>query len=144
MRGGAHDLRGNRLCPCRRWIIAGMNHEDIAKRYIGSWNETDAARRRALIDELYGADGGYTDPNVELRGPSEIDAFVGATQARFPGYVFTLGSVVDGHHSQSRFNWHATAPDASEPAYVGFDVIATDGDGRVRQVYGFIDRTPSS
>ena len=125
-------------------MIAAMNHEDIAKRYVGTWNERDATRRRALIDELYTADRGYTDPNVELRGPAQIDAFVGTTQARFPGYVFTLGSAVDSHHSQSRFNWHATAPGASDPAYVGFDVLATDGDGRVRQVYGFIDRTPTS
>ena len=32
---------------------------------------------------------------------------------------------------------------ASEPAYVGFDVLVTD-DGRVRNVYGFLDKTPSA
>lgn len=119
------------------------NFDDIVRKYIATWNETDTARRRSLIDELYTADGGYTDPNVELSGPAQIEQFVAATQARFPGYLFTLGSAVDGHHAQARFNWHATAPGAEEPAYVGFDVIATD-DGRVRQVYGFMDRWPHS
>jgi hypothetical protein len=54
-----------------------------------------------------------------------------------------VGSPVEGHHAQACFNWHAKAPGATEPAYVGFDVIAIDG-RRVRQVYGFIDKTPSS
>ncbi|HEY7200896.1 MAG TPA: nuclear transport factor 2 family protein [Candidatus Dormibacteraeota bacterium] len=120
-----------------------QNLTDIVDRYIASWNETDGQRRRELIDGLYANDGGYTDPHVDLAGPDQIEEFVAATQARFPGYVFTLGSDVDAHHNQARFNWHATAPGAAEPAYVGFDVIATDG-ARVRQVYGFLDRTPSA
>jgi hypothetical protein len=119
------------------------SYSQIAQQYIDTWNETDGQRRRALIDALYTEDGGYTDPNVELTGPAQIDAFIGATQAKFPGYVFTLGGAVDGHHSQARLTWHATAPGASEPAYIGFDVLATDGP-RVRQVYGFIDKTPHS
>jgi SnoaL-like domain len=114
---------------------------DIVHRYIATWNETDAERRRGLIGDLYTGDGGYTDPNVDLAGPEQIDAFVAATQARFPGYVFALGSQIDGHHVQARFNWHALPPGDAEPAFIGFDVIATD-QGRVRQVYGFIDRMP--
>jgi len=120
-----------------------QNFSDIAEQYIATWNETDPARRRQLIEGLYTSDGGYTDPNVELSGANEIDAFIAATQARFPGYAFSLGGAVDGHHAQARFNWHATAPGADEPAYVGFDVITTDGT-RVRQVYGFMDKTPQS
>jgi hypothetical protein len=34
-----------------------------------------------------------------------------------------------------------TAPDESEPAYVGFDVIIT-ADDKIQQVYGFIDHSP--
>ena len=116
-------------------------YEDIAQQYIATWNETDAQRRRRLIAALYTNDGGYTDPHVELNGPAQIDEFVAATQARFPGYVFSLGSPVDGHHWQARFNWRATAPGDSAPSYIGFDVITTAGD-RVRQVYGFMDKAP--
>jgi hypothetical protein len=115
----------------------------LAERYIESWNETDPGRRRALIDRLYAPDGGYTDPNVALRGRDEIEGFVADTQRRFPGYVFTVGGKVDGHHGQARFNWHATPPGGTKPAYVGFDVIVTD-DGQVREVYGFIDRVPAA
>lgn len=119
------------------------DYQRIAERYVATWNETDPGRRRQLIDHLYTPEGAYTDPNVALRGSDQIDGFVDATQKRFPGYVFTLGSAVDGHHEQARFNWHATPPGAAEPEYVGFDVLLTE-DGRIREVYGFIDRKPAA
>jgi hypothetical protein len=71
----------------------------------------------------------------------QIDEYVSRVQARLPGWVLSLGSAVDGHHSQARFNWHGTEPGDSEPAYIGFDVLATEGD-QVRRVLGFMDRRP--
>lgn len=115
----------------------------LANRYIGSFNETDPERRRTLIEALYTADGTYTDPNQDLKGPAAIEAFVAATQAHFPGYRFSLGSKVDAHHQQARFNWHGTAPGALEPEYIGFDIIVAAQD-RIRQVLGFMDKVPAS
>jgi hypothetical protein len=118
-----------------------QNARALVDRYIASFNETDPHRRRDLIKHLYTSDCGYTDPNVELSGHKEIDEFVAAVQSNFRGYLFSLGGPVDAHHDQARFNWLATAPAASEPAYVGFDVIIA-ADGQIQQVYGFIDHTP--
>src|SRR6478609_1247434 len=118
------------------------NFGDLVKRYIDTFNETDPQRRRAALEALYTSDAGYTDPHHELKGPQQIDEFIAATQEAFSGYVFTLGSEIDAHHDQARFNWNATAPGDTEPAYVGFDVIVAD-DGRVREVYGFMDRAPA-
>jgi hypothetical protein len=56
--------------------------------------------------------------------------------------VFSLGGDVDAHHNQARFNWYATPPGDSEPAYIGFDVLVA-ADGRVQSVYGFLDKTPA-
>lgn len=53
--------------------------QEIAERYIASFNETDAARRRRLLEELFTPDATYTDPHVDLRGPDAIDAFVSQT-----------------------------------------------------------------
>lgn len=116
--------------------------QDTAARYIASFNETDAERRRQLLGQLYTDNARYTDPAHDVTGPGEIDAFISSTQERFPGYVFSLASAVDGHHNQARFQWRATAPGEAEPAYVGFDVLVTDN-GRVRNVYGFLDKVPS-
>jgi SnoaL-like domain len=117
--------------------------QDTVARYIASFNETDAGRRRELLGALYTDDVRYTDPAHDLAGPSAIDEFISSTQERFPGYEFSLGSAVDAHHDQARFQWHATAPGSTEPAYVGFDVLVTDN-GRVRNVYGFLDKAPSA
>ena len=116
------------------------NH--IITRYLASFNETDADRRRELLDELYRSNSTYTDPHVDLRGPEQIDSFIAQTQERFPGFTFTLGGAIDAHHEQARFQWNAGPADEPD-RYVGFDVIVTDG-GRIRSVYGFMDTAPAS
>jgi len=115
---------------------------NVVERYIASFNETDATRRRELLDALYATDSTYTDPHVDLNGPAEIGAFVAQTQERFPGFTFRLGGAVDAHHNQARFQWHA-GPDDAPDQFVGFDVIVTD-DGRIRNVYGFMDAAPAA
>jgi hypothetical protein len=63
---------------------------DTAARYIQSFNETDAGRRRELLGRLYTEDARYTDPAHDVTGPGAIDEFISSTQERFPGYVFSL------------------------------------------------------
>jgi hypothetical protein len=114
----------------------------IVTRYLDSFNETDAGRRRELLDELYASSSTYTDPHVDLHGREQIDSFIAQTQERFPGFAFKLGGAIDAHHEQARFQWHA-GPAEDPDRYVGFDVIVTD-DGRIRSVYGFMDAAPTS
>ncbi len=116
-------------------------HEPIVTRYLDSFNETDPARRRALIDELYAADGDYTDPHVSVRGREAIAAFLTEMRRQFPSAHFSLAGAVDGHHDQARFSWHLTLDGKPDPVVVGFDVIALGG-GQIQRVLGFIDRGP--
>jgi hypothetical protein len=116
--------------------------ENMVERYLETFNEADATRRRALLQALYREDSTYTDPHVDLHGPGQIDAFIEQTQARFQGFTFKRGGPIDAHHSQARFQWHAGPADAPH-TYVGFDVIVADG-GRIRSVYGFIDPAPAA
>jgi SnoaL-like domain len=116
--------------------------QTLVTRYLATFNETDGDRRRDLLGALYTADCTYTDPHVDLQGADQIDGFIEQTQARFPGVTFTLGSPIDAHHNQARFQWHA-GPDDTPATFVGFDVIVTD-DGRIRNVYGFTDVGPAA
>lgn len=116
--------------------------QTLVTRYIETFNETDAGRRRELLGTLYAADCTYTDPHVDLRGAEQIDGFIEQTQERFPGLAFGLGGEIDAHHEQARFQWHAGPPDAPD-TFVGFDVIVTE-DGRIRNVYGFTDAAPAA
>jgi len=115
--------------------------QEIVERYLAAWNETDASRRRKLVDELWSEDGSYTDPLADAHGRAEIDGLIGAVQQQFPGFAFTLGGPVDTHHDQARFTWHL-GPDGAEPVVIGFDVAVLNGGGQIRSVYGFLDQVP--
>ncbi|WP_067821774.1 nuclear transport factor 2 family protein [Nocardia inohanensis] len=115
-------------------------YENIAQRYIDTWNEQDADKRKALIDELYTAGAEFTDPLVQLAGTEAIDAMVAGAQAQFAGLEFGLGPV-DGHHDIARFTWTLGAPGAAEPLVIGFDVITLEA-GRISRVQGFLDKVP--
>lgn len=116
--------------------------QTIVTRYLEAFNEADADRRREHLEALYTTDCTYIDPHVDLQGAEQIDAFIAQTQERFPGVTFTLGSPIDAHHNQARFQWHAGPADAPS-TYIGFDVIVTE-DGRIRNVYGFTDVGPAA
>jgi len=118
--------------------------QEIVERYIAAWNETDAERRRGLVDALWTEDGRYTDPLADAHGRAEIDGLIGAVQQQFPGFVFTLGGPVDAHHEQARFTWHLAPEGAAEPVVTGFDVAVLNGGGQIRSVYGFLDKVPAA
>jgi hypothetical protein len=116
---------------------------EIIKQYLEAWNETDADARLALVGSLWAADGSYTDPLADVRGPDAIAGLIGAAQQQFPGLVFTLGGPVDANHSQARFTWHL-GPDGGEPIVIGFDVMVLDSAGQIASVHGFLDKVPAA
>ena len=120
----------------------------LAEQYIATWNETDPSARRALIDEVWAADGRYTDPLADVAGRDQIDAVIAAAQAQFEGMTFRLAGPVDAHHDQARFTWElGTFPPGSAGGtalVVGFDVAKLDADGRLALVLGFLDRVPNA
>jgi hypothetical protein len=116
--------------------------QEIVEKYLATWNETDPAKRRALVDEVWAENGSYTDPLADVRGRAEIDGLIGAVQQQFPGFVFTLGGNVDAHHDQARFTWQLGPAGAAEAPVVGFDVAVLDGAGQIGSVYGFLDKVP--
>jgi hypothetical protein len=119
-----------------------QNAQTLVTRYLETFNETDAGQRRALLEALYTPDATYTDPQVDLQGAEQIDGFIAQTQEQFPGIEFRLGGEIDAHHDQARFQWHA-GPAEARDAVVGFDVIVAE-DGRIRNVYGFMDIAPAA
>jgi hypothetical protein len=116
--------------------------ETLVHKYIESWNQSDAARRRATLRELYTDNANYTDPLASVTGHEAIDQLIAGVQQTFKGMVFSLAGRVDTHHDTVRFGWHLGAPGAQEPLVVGFDVAVAEN-GRLRQVYGFLDKVPA-
>jgi hypothetical protein len=114
---------------------------ELVNDYIATWNETGGTARRAQIDTLWTDDASYVDPMAAAEGKDAIDATIAAVQAQFPGLVFSLIGPVDAHHDQARFTW-ALGPADGEELVVGFDV-AVFQNGRIRSVYGFLDKVPA-
>jgi hypothetical protein len=119
------------------------SYDDLAQRYIDTWNETDPSARRAAVDQLYTEDARYIDPLAVAEGPEAIASMIGAVQQQFPDFRFRLAGPVDGHHDQARFGWEL-GPAGSPAPIVGFDVAVSDASGRIRTVLGFLDKVPAT
>jgi hypothetical protein len=113
----------------------------IADRYIAVWNETDPARRNAMLAKDWSADATYADPLMKGEGHAEIGALIGAVQQRFPGFRFALNGRVDSHGDNVRFSW-ALGPQSDPEMIKGTD-FATTEDGRLKSVIGFLDKVPA-
>jgi hypothetical protein len=116
----------------------------IVDRYIAIWNETDAAARRALIAQTFTDDADFTDPLVEVKGADAIDSTIAGIQSQFNGLTFRLSGAVDAHHNIARFTWELTPDANAEALAIGFDVAEFADDGRVKAIYGFLDKVPSA
>jgi len=118
------------------------SYDELAQRYIDTWNETDASARRTAVDQLYTEDARYVDPMAVADGREAIASMIGAVQQQFPDFSFRLAGPVDGHHNQARFGWEL-GPGGSPAPIVGFDVAVSDEQGRITSVLGFLDKVPT-
>jgi hypothetical protein len=112
----------------------------VIDTYLATWNETDPAKRRELIEASLGADLWYRDPMLEADGLDAYDAMIAGVQAQAPGLVMRRTSPVDGHRDLVRFHWAFGAPDA-EPTFAGLDVAKYDDDGKLHRIIGFVPET---
>ena len=71
-------------------------HDELVDRYFAAWNETDTARRRALIAQTWADNASYVDPLMTGKGHDGIDAMIGAVQARLRSTVFGSARVRTG------------------------------------------------
>jgi hypothetical protein len=120
------------------------NNEILVRSYLAAFNECHPERRKSAVEKVFTSNAGYTDPNHVLAGRSQIEEAIAAMQAsdRFAQHTFLLGSDVDTHHDTARFAWHLVPPGDTEPVIIGFDVAVIE-DGRIRQIYGFLDKVPA-
>jgi hypothetical protein len=112
----------------------------IAQRYIAVWNETDGARRAALIEAGWTADAQYVDPIAQASGREQISALVGAVQQRYPGFRFNLFGKAEAHGDNLRFSW-TLGPSGAQDLIQGTDFAQLDA-GKLRSVTGFLDKVP--
>lgn len=118
--------------------------EKVADRYIAVWNEPDAESRRQAIAALWTEDATYTDPLAAVEGRQDIEGVIASVRDQFPGHAFRLLGDADAHHNVLRFRWELVPEGSEESVVEGFDVAVVADDGRVRDVYGFLDKVPTA
>ncbi|WP_199499945.1 nuclear transport factor 2 family protein [Methylovirgula sp. 4M-Z18] len=113
----------------------------IADRYIAVWNETDADRRKVLLQAGWAEGASYIDPMAAVEGHEQIGELIGAVHARFPGFRFALDGRVDGYGDHVRFSW-TLGPQHEADMIKGTDFAVIEN-GRLKSVTGFLDKVPA-
>jgi hypothetical protein len=134
---------------CRRGTGSGAAKEklimntltDLIDRYIATWNETDAGRRRDLIAQTWTENASYLDPMLQGEGRSGIDTMIATVQERFPAHRFRRIGDVESHHDRIRFSWEF-APDGGMVVAKGTDFGVVTPDNQLTTVTGFFDPVP--
>lgn len=114
----------------------------LVERYIASWNETDAGKRRDLIDATFAETASYTDPMMKSEGRGGIDQMLAAVQERFAGLTFKQVGRVDGYEDRVRFSWELGPKDG--PSIAGGTDFATLDAGKLANIVGFLDFAPAA
>ena len=102
------------------------------------FGESDPARRRAAIDEIFSEDCVFYEPRGVHRGRDEIDRVAGAIKATHPDFRPIAGPEELGNGG--RIQWVSGCP-GEAPAYAGTDFIIAR-DGQIAAVYLFFDKLP--
>ena len=119
-----------------------MAAAEIVDLYCAAWDEPDAGRRRALLEQAWADDGVYVDPTAHVSGRDALVEHIGGTYEVFGSFSMRRTSGVDEHHDYVRFTWEMVT-DAGDPIADGFDVARLAPDGRVQLVVGFFGPFPT-
>ena len=110
--------------------------ERLIKTYCAAWSEPHAARRLRLLEQVWTAEGRYTDPSADVTGIGALSAHIGKTLERHPGARVITTSRVDAHHGLLRFTWCMVLADG-ERLPEGTDFAELSAHGRIRRIAGF-------
>jgi SnoaL-like domain len=101
------------------------------------FGEGDAARRRAVIGELYTDDCVlYVQPGIFV-GHDALDQFAGELRATHPHFVYTPHGEPQALHNGGILAW-GSGPKGEPPEYTGLDVVIIR-DSKIVALYVFLN-----
>jgi hypothetical protein len=111
--------------------------------YVASWNESDGAKRAALLETAWAADGVYCDPTARVSGRAGLSEHIGNLRASLGEFAIGPTSQYDEHHGFVRWTWRMTK-ESGEPMLGGLDVARIDDNGQVALIVGFFEEMGGS
>ncbi|AEG93228.1 nuclear transport factor 2 family protein [Ramlibacter tataouinensis] len=115
--------------------------EKMVDTYLAAYCEPDAARRMALVRQVWSEHGRLVDPPFESTGHAGISDQGATLLAQFPGHRFGRSTALDAHHQFLRYGWRLLSPEG-EAVVAGVDFMDLDVDGRIARVVGFFGVEP--
>ncbi len=115
---------------------------EIVAAYGAAWNETDAGKRRTLLEPAWADDGVYVDPVSHGAGRDALIEIIAGFHAQSPGSKIVITSGIDQHHDVIRFAWAMRTADGKN-AIEGIDVGELAPDGRLAKITGFWGAPPA-
>lgn len=126
-------------------IGVNSRYNSLVDRYMAMWNETDAAARRKLVDEVWAEDGAYFNRLFVARGRDIIEAAVATAHDEYYAKGFSFKSQNDayGHHGGVKFGWVMITTATGEVDTFGQDFVILDGQDQITMDYQFGMKPPS-
>lgn len=112
----------------------------LARNLHDVFGESDPARRRAAVNELFTVDCVFYEPRGVHRGRDAIDRVAAAIKATHPDFRYQPIAEPEELGDGGRIQWVSGRP-GEAPAYAGTDFIIAR-DGRIAAVYLFFDKLP--
>lgn len=114
-----------------------FREQSLIEKHFSIWSERDAAKRAALMPEVYATDVEIIDPHFVASGQGQLQELITNLQAKFPERKFRLRQPIEGHHNVGRLFWQFGTVDM--PAQeTGQDVFQVEN-GRIQRLWIFID-----
>src|SRR5580765_2984560 len=104
------------------------------------FGESDPARRRAAVDEIFTDDCVFYEPRGVYHGRDEIHRIAGVIKTTHPDFRYQPIAPPEELGNGGRVQWVSGRP-GEPPAYAGTDFIVTR-DGRIAAVYLFFGKLP--
>jgi len=115
-------------------------HELLLRNLHEVFGESDRAKRRSAIKELYTDDCVVYVPPGILHGHDELDKFAGDLRATHPHFAYAPHDSPQALHNAGRLAW-GSGPRGGAPAYTGTDVIIVR-DQKIAALYVFLNSPP--
>ena len=121
------------------------NPQSLADRYVAVWNETDPARRRQQIAELWTPSGQHYVGARAVRGHEALESRVRESHeknVRDGGNSFRAVQDARRLHDIVVFHWEMLGAEGETVEGTGLEFLILDGEGRILVDYMFYPAYP--
>lgn len=101
-----------------------------------AWNEPNAAKREALINEAWAENGEFMDPANQIKGRKNLLPLITDFVSRYPGAQVIQTTTIDQHHYVYRASWKIVLANGTY-FMEGTDFGEFNKDGKITRVTSF-------